>query len=333
VTATSYVQKTDSETGLESPKIYLTKNLNADQVINLANKMQSWLRKVSSNEATEIVREKIWKEFVDYNYGNIKDYVQKFQDTALSELCTAAPTSTSGLLLQDFRNCVNDYKMVLERRGNSRKDLEETGLKILELAWHIRKKVRGSQNPRVKRPGQLTYIYFLGLFKAAFQTLESYVQSHSNFRYLEIVCVKDSTIQRRGFTLSWADLQLTMDELCTNKFQAPDSELQWVGKCHAEIQMLKHLENIPSNETPIPYIGCSKKPCWMCHNLLAEYRLQTCPKLIGKQLSMKDSSFRVFGKWDTRVFRTGVAEREYLNSVELPLEVSSNRKERRKRKR
>ncbi|KAL7944129.1 hypothetical protein V8C42DRAFT_358803 [Trichoderma barbatum] len=46
-----------------------------------------------------------------------------------------------------------------------------------------------------------------------------------------------------------------------------------MAPCHAEVQLLLQFECfIPANAEIFPYFGCSKKSCWLCHQLLSTYK-------------------------------------------------------------
>lgn len=54
--------------------------------------------------------------------------------------------------------------------------------------------------------------------------------------------------------------------------------------CHAEIQLLLHLEShVSPNDCPFSYIRCSKKPCGLCHQFLSRYKSRKTDR--GKSLS------------------------------------------------
>ncbi|ORY12098.1 hypothetical protein BCR34DRAFT_564216 [Clohesyomyces aquaticus] len=50
------------------------------------------------------------------------------------------------------------------------------------------------------------------------------------------------------------------------------------GRCHAEIQILYHLEHqLSKEEVPHLYIGCSKRACYMCQHFLSNYKSESDP--------------------------------------------------------
>lgn len=67
--------------------------------------------------------------------------------------------------------------------------------------------------------------------------------------------------------------------------------------CHAEIQLLVHFECIlsPLNANVFPYLGCSKKSCWLCGQLLSLYRARRT-KEIGFYKT-RCSHGRVYPRW------------------------------------
>lgn len=70
--------------------------------------------------------------------------------------------------------------------------------------------------------------------------------------------------------------------------------------CHAEIQLLLHLEShISPDGYPFPYIGCSKKSCWLCHQFLSRYKSRKTDK--GNFYQTRASHGRIYPLWHIRL--------------------------------
>ncbi|KAF1950411.1 hypothetical protein CC80DRAFT_509754 [Byssothecium circinans] len=201
---------------------------------------------------------------------------------------------------------------VATKTATEAEKIPSTRQSIIDKAREIRLQKRSKNELEQPRPQPLTSLYLLGLYRASFETFQTFASKHSPFRDLRIECVPDTN--GLGDQILWPEILETM-KLFRPNHQFQLKERTWEGKVHAEIQMLNHLESLGENETPHLYIGCSKKACWMCHVMLQEYTLQSCTESIGRKLRMKHSSLQIFKRWDPPFFDSEDMRDEYLRCL------------------
>jgi hypothetical protein len=149
-------------------------------------------------------------------------------------------------------------------------------------------------------------ICFLGRLRSAYETFkETAIQLQKSFVKLSIVCLSapDSIQFSRREVEERLQLlagkkgmpQLTKDEI--RKVLGKEPEIR--THCHAEIQLLLHLESYKSpEEYPFPYLGCSKKTCWLCHQFLSEYKSKKTDK--DDFYQTRGSHGKVYPLWHVR---------------------------------
>lgn len=122
-------------------------------------------------------------------------------------------------------------------------------------------------------------VLFLGRLRSAYEIFKRTALEFPEFKSLTIHCLPPPT----GEWLTRSEISRRVQEL------AKDERIQQLNKCqldsawgaaariltpcHAEVQLLLHFEcSVPSDAKPFPYIGCSRKSCWLCYQPLTNYK-------------------------------------------------------------
>jgi hypothetical protein len=123
-------------------------------------------------------------------------------------------------------------------------------------------------------------VSFLGRLRSAYETFkETAIELRKTFKALTIYCLPPPT----GRWLTRDQMNRRIQELVkAERSQQPKKrqlDNAWgtaakiLTPCHAEVQLLLHFEcSISADAESFPYIGCSRKSCWLCYQFLTCYK-------------------------------------------------------------
>jgi hypothetical protein len=123
-------------------------------------------------------------------------------------------------------------------------------------------------------------IALLGRLRAAYETFkDAAIEFEKSFRKLKILCLQAPTAKwftRRSME-RWTQKSAKINKLPQLKKKQLDDAWGEAAEilipCHAEIQLLLHFECLLSIQSkPYRYIGCSKRSCWLCYQLISRFK-------------------------------------------------------------
>ncbi|GFF58698.1 hypothetical protein CNMCM8927_003895 [Aspergillus lentulus] len=135
-----------------------------------------------------------------------------------------------------------------------------------------------TSNPRSMKVRRT--IAFLGRLRAAYETFkDAAIEFGKTFRKLKIVCLQAPAARHltRSSMERWTQELAKINKLPQlKKKQLDDAWGKAAGisiPCHAEIQLLLHFEcSLSPQSKPFRYLGCSKKSCWLCYQLISRFK-------------------------------------------------------------
>jgi hypothetical protein len=305
VTATVFV-----DTVKEHPHVYVTKNYGCqDDDLALAKGLQEWIRAAATGKLTEDQRRVVWSQIIKFNRDFIDYYANSLKNQEESAMLQLFEKSSA------VKETVRDFHTKCTRYPRKQLDMD-CRMKILELSFVLRRFepsdsgcTQSNDSLKIRKA-----IGFLGNYGAAFENFEAIASMEELFfKNLEIVCV-ELPPKTNQTMYSLKDFRNIIGLL-----KLPNPEEMWdtgreflKGKCHAEVQLLAHLEKLAQKDECFKvhaYMGCSKKACWLCHQLLLLFQVKDI------LMNHKDSHFKVFPGWGMGIFEES-QESELWSCVE-----------------
>lgn len=207
----------------------------------------------------------MWKELLTYNLTRLSFYISMFLDQKEIKRLTKLPLPTSEL--EDLILCCRTYK-------SDKSDLEKLQ-KIVFDAYKLRYKERLSLRDRDCSPATMKWVRFSGRLRAAWETFAEFALTFPPYNVLSLEPLSSPPPK----VLSWASLQREIRTLNLPRKQRDQLQksMKEAGNIHlfvhAEIQLMLHFGSTPSeNRTIFSYIGASKKPCWLCDQIIQGWR-------------------------------------------------------------
>lgn len=212
----------------------------------------------------------VWAKLVQYCKQRLDVYASRISSLAQVDLTAA------------FTDCSDELALARKLHVLSAKYRSSGSLDILQRMISIACVLRHEPAPEpVSAHGKRarTSISFLGRLRSAYENFkETAIKFRNSFVKLNIVCRRAP----EAMFLPRGQLERHVEDLARKTaFPKPDKQklLRIWGKgtdllvpCHAEVQLLMHFEcALPLDVDTFPYLGCSKKSCWLCHQLLSLY--------------------------------------------------------------
>jgi hypothetical protein len=246
-----------------SPKIYIAKNGGLDKEDeDLLNHLQEWMRNLPRGDdddelpETEIMTDRI----LEHNLDFISQHISRIAQMKVRDLEALTTLDWIRPLIRRLRVlCVNfwcglttDIRPIVDLDDTLRKELKTDAL---------------TEDQRQDRKS----ISYVGRLQAAHRTIRREARADPSFKDLGLQPVN----HKRYKSFPSLIIKQLMDQLnaeCGMPLPAPVCRRRsFRTVCHAEMQLVYHLEHKIENETPHFNIGCSKKACFLCHMFLTRY--------------------------------------------------------------
>lgn len=252
------------------PTVFFAKNggvENADR--ELARNLTTWIRAIAATtKRPTIDNDTMWAKLLKYNKQRLDTYATQIESFSESEFSAAGPDGAT--LAKELHVLSVEYKM-------------DGSLDILQRKIFVAYKLRYEPATATLAPHSRRLrisISFLGRLRSAYEAFkEAAIVFQKSFAKLTVVCLQAPTAR----LLSKSLVEKRIRELASehaipqpkkDEFQKTlGKAIEILAPCHAEIQLLLHFEcSLPLDTDPFPYFGCSKKSCWLCHELLSRYK-------------------------------------------------------------
>ncbi|KAM0251911.1 hypothetical protein ACHAQJ_007974 [Trichoderma viride] len=261
------------------PTVYVAKNGGVDDMDEgLARYFTIWMRTMAATgRRPTIDKDIMWTKLVDYSRQRLDIYAAQIGSLSQPELTVIYVQGSDGhVLARELHDLSVKYKM-------------DRSLDLLEQMISISYKLRYEPTPDLLSTASKrvrSTVCLLGRLRSAYEAFkETAIQLQRSFTKLIVICLQSSP----ALLLTKSQCEKRIEELArANGLSKPKKErlLKVLGKethvlapFHAEIQLLVHFEcSISPDAGMFPYFGCSKKPCWLCHQLLSLYKA----KRLGK---------------------------------------------------
>lgn len=261
VSATALIQENDKHT------ILLTKNNGFDNTDKkFLQTLQIWLNIVAIlKRRPSIERCILWKKLLTYNLTRLSFYIAKFLDQKEIRHWKKLSSQTSEL----------EYLILCCRKYNS--DRSDSGKlqKIVFDAYKLRYKERLTLRDQSCSYATMKWVRFLGRLRAAWEIFAEFALTLHPCNVLSLEALSSPPPK----VLPWASLQreITRLHLSPKQRKQLQEAMKQTGDIrlfvHAEMQLMLHFGSTPSeNRTIFPYIGASKKPCWLCDQIIQGWR-------------------------------------------------------------
>ncbi|KAK0709374.1 hypothetical protein B0T26DRAFT_721313 [Lasiosphaeria miniovina] len=257
----------------KEPTVYVAKNGGVEDADkDLARSLTVWIRAIAvTTKRPTIENDAMWAKLLNYYKQRLDIYAAQIASSSELEVAAAFDGGSDGAAL------------ARELHGLSVKYEADESVAVLQdmvfAAYSLRHEP-ASATPAPSGRRLMNSVHFLGRLRSAYEAFkEAAIVFRTSFAKLNIVCIEapparllsKSLVSKRVEALAREHEipQPTKDEL--QKSLGKASELS--TPCHAEMQLLIHLEcSLGPSAKPFPYLGCSKKACWLCHELLSRYK-------------------------------------------------------------
>ena len=238
----------------DKPVVYLAKNAGLDgEDKKLLAALQLWLRTlVLCGQRRRPEDDKMWQRLVEFNRPRLEFYVWEVAKVKDHGKCESVVELQH--LCEAYNRCST----------SSREDL----LNIIAKAYDLRYRTPADFAPRV-----LKFIGLLSRLRAAWETLQEYAMHHSACKDIELCQINAA----EPIEIPQKQIRMELDLLCKGLSNRTEitKELKRYKRLrlhtHAEMQLLLFsscAENQSKGLEFLPYIGSSKKTCWLCEQML-----------------------------------------------------------------
>lgn len=284
----------------QQPTVYIAKNEGTDEEDKmLAKLLTTWIQAIASTgKRPAIDRDVVWTKLLNYYKQRLDIYATQIESFSEADITAAFAEGSNGA-----SRAKELHNLSIEYRINKSSEILQ---RMISIAYELRYESNPvGLSPR-SRKGSLS-IYFLGRLRSAYENFkEAAIQFQKSFAKLRIVCLPASNSTR--FKRSEVEERIRVLARKNGMPQPTKKQIQTVfgqgteirTSCHAEIQLLLHLEShISSDEYLFPYLGCSKKSCWLCHQFLSRYKSRTTDK--GDFYETRASHGRIYPLWHIKL--------------------------------
>lgn len=259
--------------------IYIAKNGGVDGVDeDLAKSLATWMKAIAiTTKRPTIDKDIMWGLLVTYYKQRLDIYAAQIGCLSESDLTIA---------FQDGSDKDDLAQVLLDLSARYQAEASvETLKQMVTIAYKLRYEPEPEelsvQSRKVRR-----CVCFLGRLRSAYEVFkETAIEFRRSFTKLKIICLQAPEAVRISKTLCEKGIEeLARDNgVPIPKRKRIQAELgegsQVFTHCHAEVQILIHFECLNlANTNPFPYIGCSKRSCWLCFQLLSIYRAKRSGK-------------------------------------------------------
>ncbi|KAI6265695.1 hypothetical protein MCOR23_005102 [Pyricularia oryzae] len=264
------------------PTVFIAKNGGLDDKdCGLLHGLQTWLRlqAVVRSRAPAVDKDKFWAQVLGHNQQRLGVYVSRMASTATATLggifCDEGSTAVA---LELAENCVS-LAAANGTFADSEMHTQRLGI-ITALAYQLRYSTTKDRLSAEMVAARKT-ISFLGRIRASYEVFRLAAQE-SELKLNEITVV--AVPPAEPTTYPWPEVSRHVSiaasaygtsPLSTNNLKTVLNvkDGKFTTHCHAEIQIVFAIEESRAEEKH-PFIGCSKKSCWLCWQFLTRYRAQ-----------------------------------------------------------
>lgn len=237
----------------------------------LARLLTTWLNAMARSRKLPQERDKdvMWTKLLEYHSQRLDVYAEQIGASSPADFA-AAFSDGPDAVAQDLHARAVGY--VTERSVSALRSM-------VPLAYRLRyEPAPGALSSRSRKARLATA--FLGRLLAAYENFKRMAIEFSGlFSGLSVRCTAGPEPQPRVIEGVKQRIQrLSREEGIPSPPPKKIKSVLGQGDearcyCHAEVQVLLHLEGAEAPAADVfPYIGCSKRSCWLCHKLLAAYR-------------------------------------------------------------
>ncbi len=220
----------------------------------------------------------VWRELLWFYMPRLCLYSEAFRD--LFEDYTCKPSSNDPGFMHNL-----DTLNTLCSGVTQEVQMDEDQTKISEavsLAYELRSDPKFEnlvcEKLAVRSPRRLWMcICYLGRLRAAYETFKEAAMHFSSFKQLQLVPVEPPRPEKARFDLKFITRTMNDLGLGDGGFSVKAQELKRLCELesctHAEIQLLLEIKKQgtpPKDRVVFPYIGTSKKTCFLCAQVLAQ---------------------------------------------------------------
>ena len=237
-----------------TPIVHVAKNAGLDEEDRkLLSTLQVWLRAIAeSGQRRLIEKDVVWNKLVDFNRLRLEFYVSELASLSISDGNEEIHT-----LLERCRT----YECGLK---SSMEDLKY----IVGLTFDLR--YRRLSN---LKPNYIRWIALLSRMRAAWETLVEFALHHVHCRHIElreVECGEPLELTKKDIKAELERLRPGLSrEHAIHKVLKSKQNLRL--HTHAEMQLLllnAAADHMDLDLDVVPYIGSSKKTCWLCEQIL-----------------------------------------------------------------
>ncbi|KAI2607967.1 hypothetical protein GGR54DRAFT_390293 [Hypoxylon sp. NC1633] len=238
--------------------------------------LQTWLQMVAlTKKCPSTKTDRLWKQMVDFYHSRLSYYIEELTKFQEEQVINAYGGDIEPV--KELRDRCVSY-LDSENRDNAFEDLHE----IILLAYDLRYREQSTPTEgKAQRARNL--VSFLGRLRSAYESFKAMAMGLSDSRdicgSIKIILISAPKPKEQ----SMLEIRKRIDVLAFQCRLSPPRQGQLneaLGKSksiiksyyHAEMQVLMYLEaSIESRLNPYPYLGCSKKSCWLCGQIIERY--------------------------------------------------------------
>ncbi|KAF4236359.1 hypothetical protein CNMCM6457_002341 [Aspergillus fumigatiaffinis] len=283
----------------QQPTVYIAKNKGTDdEDKKLAGTLTIWIRAIASTgRRPAIDKDIVWTRLLSYNKQRLNVYAAQIESFSLADITGAFAEGSDGdARARELHSLSVEYK-------------KEKSTDVLRRMASVAYELRYERNPAMLSPRSRKVrnaICFLGRLRSAYETFkETAIELQTSFAKLSIVCLTATDSMQFSRREVEERIQLLairkgMPQLTKEVIRkALGKEPEISTHCPTEIQLFLHLEgNTSPEEYPFPYLGCSKKACWLCHQFLSRYKSKKTDK--DDFYQTRGSHGKVYPLWHVR---------------------------------
>ncbi|KAL8826765.1 MAG: hypothetical protein Q9191_003601 [Dirinaria sp. TL-2023a] len=274
----------------------------------MMKRLSIWIRVMAKTGERNLANDSFWKELLLYCRRRISFYIKQ-----ISSLTMGWQPSAEFISRGARERELNDLLNLCRMFGDKPLDTYETEpvSKLVCLAYALRSSVAAALGEvPITKPKLLVFnIALLGRYRAAFETFKEAAMHFAAFKELKIQEVELISPKKLELDLSYVtgtlnDLRIPISDLGAKRStRSLRTQCQSEHFFHAEMQLLVALEKQSQQERSCkiyPYLGVSKKTCFLCSEILTSFPFYRT----------RGSHMKVYGLWD-------IPQIEHLNRTFL----------------
>lgn len=308
-------------TGEEPATILIAKNEGLDdRDRRMLDRLEMWLRVIASTGRVPDVQSdhlwvgsSQWEGLLEYYRNRLEFYISLINQLGSAVGPPSAEAGENGPTVAHLQSLCRDF--------NQRSTPRQLG-DIVGLAYAIRY-TPWSLNTNTKAAKA---ILMLGRLRAIYESLKSAALTFSDFKTMRIMPATVPHHMNINTTKFRKQLREYADNYSSNSRILKTKQAQrYTGASrlhvHAEMQVLMSVESDLSwQRRAHPYIGTSRKPCYLCHEFINKYTKLTMTGDRAPNFRTRASHGKVYPLWSLPSFTT-VAQNRDLSLASALLEV------------